>query len=354
MECGASQDRQDRTEKKRSLPCSSGGACSGGRKSAPALTVANTFTVPNAFTVDVEDYYHVSAFESRIQQADWDRYPSRIEQNTQRVLALLRRRQVRATFFVLGWVAERQPDLVRRIRDEGHEIGAHSLWHRRIYTQSPETFQEETHRTKELLSRLSGDEVVSFRAPSFSITKQSWWALEILAQIGFRYDSSVFPIRHDRYGVPGTPLGIYRVETSQGTIWEFPPAVCRVGGMAVPSGGGGYFRLYPLKLTLWLLRAIQQEGRPFVFYVHPWELDPHQPRLPGSFLSRFRHYWNLSATARRLEVLLDQFTFAPIREVIETQLHKTPAPVEVFAPVGLHGAGGGCEASCHSVARRRA
>lgn len=272
---------------------------------------------PNALTVDVEDYYQVSAFEDRVDRREWEKYPSRVKENTERLLALLRRQEVRATFFVLGWSAQQYPDLVRRIRDEGHEIGAHSFWHQCIYRQSPEAFREDLVRTKELLTRLTGREILSYRAPSFSITETSWWAFEILAQEGFRYDSSVFPIRHDRYGAPDRPVGIYRVETAAGPIWEFPPAVCRIAGLKAPCAGGGYFRLYPLGLTIWLLRTIEREGRPFVFYVHPWELDPQQPRLPGDLLSRFRHYWNLSATARRLEALLERFSFAPLGEVME-------------------------------------
>jgi polysaccharide deacetylase family protein (PEP-CTERM system associated) len=275
---------------------------------------------PNALTVDVEEEYQVSGFESRIDRQRWSEYPSRVEANTERLLVLLRRRQVRATFFVLGWTAQQCPDLIRRIQNEGHEIGAHSFWHQCIYRQSPEAFREDLVRTKELLRGLTGQEILSYRAPSFSITRRSWWALEILAEEGFRYDSSVFPIRHDRYGAPDSPVGIYRVQTPSGPIWEFPPAVCRLAGINVPCAGGGYFRLYPLWLTMWLLRAIRREGRPFVFYVHPWELDPRQPRLPGSLLSRFRHYWNLAVTARRLEALLDQFPFAPLGEVMEEYL----------------------------------
>ncbi|HPP53582.1 MAG TPA: polysaccharide deacetylase family protein, partial [Thermoguttaceae bacterium] len=171
---------------------------------------------PNALTVDVEDYYQVSAFEDRIDRKDWEKYPSRVKENTERLLALLRRRQVRATFFVLGWTAQNCPDLVHRIQDEGHEIGAHGFWHQCIYRQSPEAFREDLVRTKEVLSHLTGREILSYRAPSFSITERSWWAFEILAEEGFRYDSSVYPIRHDRYGAPDRPVGIYRVETPSG------------------------------------------------------------------------------------------------------------------------------------------
>jgi len=283
---------------------------------------------PNALTVDVEDYYQVSAFEHWIDRRQWADYPSRVKENTELLLSIFRRRRVRGTFFVLGWVGQHWPDLVRRIQDEGHELGAHGFWHQRIYRQSPDGFRDDLRRTRDLLAHLAGQPIRCYRAPSFSVTPASWWALEILVQEGFQYDSSVFPIRHDRYGAPGWPVGICRVETPSGPIWEFPPAVYRVGRMAVPCGGGGYFRLYPLGLTLWLLRAIRRQGRPFVFYLHPWELDPHQPRLPGSVATRFRHYWNLPATARRLEAVLDEFMFAPLSEVVEQYTRQKGPEVE--------------------------
>lgn len=298
--------------------------------SVPDKEVFLARPLPNALTVDVEDYYQVSAFEGQIDRCRWDRHPSRVKENTERLLTIFRRRQVRATFFVLGWVAQKCPDLVRQIRDEGHELGVHSFWHQRIYTQSPQAFREDLVRSRDLLSDLAGQQVRCYRAPSFSITPASWWALEILAQEGFRYDSSVFPIRHDRYGAPDAPVGIYRVQTPAGPIWEFPPAVYRLFGVNVPCGGGGYFRFYPLGLSLWFLRAIRRQDRPFLFYLHPWELDPQQPRLSGSLMSRFRHYWNLSATARRLEILLDEFLFAPLSEVVEEYLRQKGAAIEVL------------------------
>ncbi len=309
--------------------------------SAPDKNVFSAGPVPNALTIDVEDYYQVSGFESRVARNQWHLYPSRVKENTERLLVILRRRQVRATFFVLGWVGQNCPDLVRQIRDEGHEIGAHSFWHHRIYTQSPKAFREDLVRTVQLLGDLAGQPIRCYRAPSFSITRASWWALEILVQEGFRYDCSVFPIWHDRYGAPGAPLGIYRVETAAGPIWEFPPAVYRFLGIPVPCGGGGYFRLYPLWWSLWCLRAIRRQDRPFLFYLHPWELDPQQPRLPGPLVNRFRHYWNLSATARRLEVLLDEFPFAPVSQVMEQYLRQkgTEFPVvrisELSKPTGI-------------------
>lgn len=275
--------------------------------------------IRNAFTVDVEDYCHVSAFEQDVDRSDWDRYEGRVTANTRRLLELLRRRGVRATFFVLGWVARRQPDLVREIHAEGHEIAAHSFWHRLVYRMSREEFRDDLVRVRDLLGDLTGAMVAAYRAPSFSITGESLWALDVLAEEGFRFDSSVFPVHHDRYGIPGANPAIHRVDTPAGPIWEFPISVRRVGWLNVPVSGGGYFRLYPLWLSLAMLRAVnRKDRRPFVFYVHPWELDPGQPRIASrSRLSRVRHYWNLSATARRLEVLLDEFSFGPLCEVVE-------------------------------------
>lgn len=280
----------------------------------------------NAFTVDVEDYYHVSAFEQQIDRAHWDRYESRVVANTLRILKLLGRHDVRATFFVLGWVAERFPDLVRRIQAGGHEIGSHGYWHRLIYRMSPDEFRADLIRAREVLQQISGEPVVAYRAPSFSITKKSLWALEILASEGFRFDSSVFPIYHHRYGIPGAEVSIHQIDTPAGPLWEFPVSVVRLGRINLPVSGGGYFRLYPLPLTLRFLANInRRQGRPFVFYVHPWELDPDQPRLQvSSRLARTRHYINLASTEKKLALLLRKFRFGPLSEVIEAERSAAP------------------------------
>lgn len=284
----------------------------------------------NAFTIDVEDYFQVAAFEKTVSREDWDRFPIRTEENTRRLLDLLRRREVRATFFLLGWIARRCPDLVRRINAEGHEVAAHGFDHRLIYRQTEEEFRDDVRRTRELLRELSGQEVCGYRAPSWSITARTPWALQILVEEGFTYDSSVFPIRHDLHGTPGAPREIHRMETEAGPIREFPPAVVRVLGRNIPTGGGGYFRLYPYVLTRSMLRSINAQGRPFTFYVHPWEIDPDQPRFAGAPLkSRFRHYVNLKRTAAKLERLFDDFAFAPMIEVLDTVLPcftSAPAP----------------------------
>lgn len=273
----------------------------------------------NAFTVDVEDYYQVSAFEGEIDRSRWDDYPSRVVANTHRMLGLLERHGVRATFFVLGWVAQRHPGLVQDIRAAGHEVGAHSHWHRLIYDLPPDDFRSDARRCKEVLEKILGEPVTAYRAPSFSITQRSLWALEVLVEEGFRVDSSIFPILHDRYGIPGAEPRIHRISTAAGPLWEFPATVVDIPGLRLPVSGGGYFRLLPLSVTLYCLARVNRVVRaPFVFYVHPWEIDPEQPWLPiRSPVSRFRHYVNLARTERKLETLLGRFRFGRVCDVVQ-------------------------------------
>ena len=268
----------------------------------------------NAFTVDVEDYFQVSAFEAQVRRDDWDHYHSRVEANTYRILALLERHNVKATFFVLGWVADRCPELVREIHRCGHKIGSHGYWHRLTYEQSPEEFRQDLRRSKDVLEQVTGEPVTAYRAPSFSITKESRWVLEILVEEGFRMDSSVFPVHHYRYGIPGTEPGVHKISTPAGDLWEFPPSVVRLACLNIPVSGGGYFRLYPLALTIRLLSIVNRKHRrPFVFYVHPWEVDPDQPRLKaGSWFSRAKHRLNLAATESRMNTLMETFRFGPL------------------------------------------
>ena len=272
----------------------------------------------NAFTVDVEDYDHVSAFADHIHSNDWPQYESRVVNNTRRLIEILAQHNVCATFFVLGWVAERHPDLIREIQAGGHEIGSHSYWHRLIYNLTPDEFREDLRHSCRTLEEITGERVTSFRAPSFSITKDSMWALDILAEEGISLDSSIFPVHHDRYGIPGAERFANRIETTGGPLWEVPPSVCRLGNWNLPVGGGGYFRLYPFPLTVQMLDAINRRaGQPFVFYVHPWEIDPHQPRLRVSCRkSRFRHYVKLSSTESKLHRLLSRFQFGPLSSLI--------------------------------------
>lgn len=284
----------------------------------------------NALTIDVEDYYQVSAFESVVRYDDWPRFESRVERNTRRILELLDQAGVKATFFVLGWVAERHPELVRAIRDRGHEIGSHGYAHQRITTQTPEQFREETRRSKQLLEDAVGCPVIGYRAASYSITKKSLWALDILREEGFRYDSSIFPVRHDRYGIPGYERFCHRLRRNGGEdLIEFPISTVKLAGVNIPIAGGGYLRIFPYSLIRWGIRRINmQEKQPAVIYLHPWELDPDQPRLRGSWLSRFRHYHHLEKTETRFRRLLTDFRFETMAGVLRKQgLLREPQPV---------------------------
>lgn len=272
----------------------------------------------HAFTVDVEDYFQVSAFERFIDRRTWDDYESRVVANTHRILKLMSRHGVHGTFFVLGWVAHKFPQLVKDIRQDGHEIGSHSYWHRLIYELTPEEFAADLRQSRAALEDVLGEPVRAFRAPSFSITKQSLWALDVLAEQGIRYDSSVFAVYHDRYGIPDANPCLHQMPTAHGPLWEFPASVLRVARVNVPVSGGGYFRLYPLQATVGFLSYVARATqRPLMFYVHPWEVDPDQPRLNvGSRKSRFRHYVNLSTTERKLDTLLKRFRFGRMSDVI--------------------------------------
>jgi polysaccharide deacetylase family protein (PEP-CTERM system associated) len=270
--------------------------------------------VLNALTVDVEDYYHVSAFENCVRRDQWDHLESRVVASTHTILRMLERAEVRSTFFVLGWVAERHPHLVRSIYAAGHEIGCHSYWHHLIYEQTPAEFRYDLVRARNVLEDIVSTPVVCYRAPSFSITHRSLWALDILIDEGFTLDSSIYPTHHDRYGIAGAPLGPHRIVRSGGAIDEFPPPVLRWAGYPFPVGGGGYFRLYPYWLTRRGLRAINAEGRPASVYLHPWELDPEQPRLWPGIARAIRHYVNLRRTKERLGRLLKDFNLGTLSE----------------------------------------
>ena len=285
-----------------------------------------TDPILNALSVDVEDYYQVSAFERHVPRERWEWYPSRVVTNTQRLLELLDRHRVKATFFVLGWTARAYPDLVREIDAAGHELGSHSYWHRLVYEQDPEEFRADLIDSRSAIEDAVGRRVVMYRAPSFSIRGDSLWALDILAEEGFEIDSSIFPIHHDRYGLPDAEPKIHRIQLEGGALWEFPPPVARVGRWNVPVTGGGYFRLYPLSLTCRALGYMNvRQRRPFVFYCHPWEIDPEQPRIHGvGRRSRFRHYVNLRSTYRKFEQLLCHFRFGTLTDVIRTQTDTAP------------------------------
>jgi len=277
--------------------------------------------IPNALTVDVEDYFHVAALAPSVHRDSWISRESRVVGNTQKLLAIFEEFDVRGTFFVLGWVAERYPQLVRNIAAHGHEIACHGYSHRLVYEQSPQEFYQETHRAKNLLQEITGSAVLGYRAASYSIVRKSLWALDILVELGFVYDSSIFPVRHDRYGIHDAERAPHRMATPTGkSIVEWPLATARILGFRLPVAGGGYFRLFPYGLSRWGLASInRRELRPFVFYLHPWEIDPAQPRVSASWLSRFRHYTNLGKCEERLRRLLAEFRFSTARDGL-TQL----------------------------------
>jgi polysaccharide deacetylase family protein (PEP-CTERM system associated) len=276
----------------------------------------NQSYVLNAMTIDVEDYFHVSVFDGTLPRRSWPALDSRVVANTDRMLAILDEAGVRATFFVLGCVAERAAALVQRIAARGHEIASHGYAHRLVYDQTPASFRDDVRRAKHILEDAAGSEVTGYRAPSYSITARSLWALDVLIEEGYRYDASIFPIHHDRYGIPLSPRHPYIIRRPSGWLAELPGSTVRLGGMNLPIGGGGYFRILPYRWTRWGIARLNGEGRPAIFYLHPWEIDPSQPRLPASGLSRFRHYRNLEQTESRLRRLLADFQFGSMRDVL--------------------------------------
>jgi len=269
----------------------------------------------NAMTVDVEDYFHVRAFANVIDRANWDSLPCRVEANTSRMLDLFAEKGAKATFFVLGWVAERYPEIVRRIRAEGHEIASHGYAHRNIDTQTPAEFREDIRRAKGLLEDIAGGPVSGYRAPTFSIGPKTWWAYDLLAEEGFVYSSSVYPVAHDLYGVPDAPRTPFT--PSRSPILEIPMTTVRYGGRNFPASGGGYFRLLPYGLSRGAYaRVNRKEGVPCIFYCHPWEIDPGQPRVQGAPVkSRLRHYTNLGAMEGRISRLLDDFAWGRMDDI---------------------------------------
>jgi polysaccharide deacetylase family protein (PEP-CTERM system associated) len=282
--------------------------------------------VVNAMTIDVEDYFHVSVFDGRLPRHEWSQLESRVCANTERLLEIFADVGVRATFFVLGWVAERHPALVRRIAALGHEIASHGYAHRLIYDQTASAFRDDVRKAKALLEDASGHRVAGYRAPSYSVTPRSLWALDVLIEEGYTYDASIFPIRHDRYGIPVSARHVYRVDRPGGSILEVPASTVSCGPLNLPIAGGGYFRILPYAWTRWgIARLNRVERKPAIFYLHPWEIDPDQPRLHAGTFDRFRHYRNLSMTEGRLRALLRDFSFAPMSAL----LSQTPGNVEV-------------------------
>ena len=282
---------------------------------APAVT--------NALTIDVEDYFQVSAFAPYIRRSDWDARECRVERNVGRILELLSQQDIKATFFTLGWLADRYPQLVRAIVAGGHELASHGYGHERASDLSRDAFTQDVTRAKKLLEDLSGQPVLGYRAPSFSIGTANLWAFDVLAATGHEYSSSVYPIKHDHYGMPDSPRFAYRLANG---MLEVPVTTLRVMNRNLPSSGGGYFRLLPYAVSRWMLRKVNREDRESaVFYFHPWEIDPGQPRIAGiDAKTRFRHYVNIGRTEGRLQSLLQDFRWGRMDQIFLT---RAPAPV---------------------------
>ena len=264
--------------------------------------------ITNALTIDVEDYFQVSAFAAHIARSDWERRECRVERNVDRILSMLAPRGIKATFFTLGWIAERYPQLVRSIVAQGHELASHGYGHERVGDLTREAFDADVRRAKSILEDLSGGPVVGYRAPSFSIDASNLWALDALGRAGYRYSSSIYPIRHDHYGMPEAPRFAHRTDCG---LIEIPATTLRILDRNLPSSGGGYFRLLPYAASRWMLRRVNAvDGQAAVFYFHPWEIDVGQPRIPGiGAKTRFRHYVNLERMEARLQQLLDDFAW---------------------------------------------
>jgi polysaccharide deacetylase family protein (PEP-CTERM system associated) len=275
--------------------------------------------IQNALTIDVEEWFHVSLFREKIRREEWDDLKSTVVGNTCRVLNILAEKRVKATFFILGWVAERYPEIVVAIQEQGHEIGSHTYSHQIIYEQSRQEFAADVQRSIAILEDLTGERVDSFRAPSYSITRSSLWAWEALADLGFKYDSSVFPVKHDLYGIPDAPRFPFYIDLQERPpLIEFPLSTIRIGDKNIPMAGGGYLRLYPFWFIRSSIKRINREGRSAIIYLHPWELDPDLPRIKIGLLKSLRHYGNLGLTEERLHRLLDEFSFGPLSEVLNS------------------------------------
>ena len=289
--------------------------------------------IVNALSVDVEDYFQASAFDRVVSRQTWATLDSRVVSNTQRLLDLFDETGVKATFFTLGWIAAHHAGLVRDIAARGHEIASHGFDHQLVYTMTPRQFREDVRAAKAVLEDASGQRVAGFRAPSFSIVSSTLWALDVLLEEGYRYDTSIFPIHHDRYGIPDAPRHIHTIACGAGTLLEMPAATVKVGPVNLPIAGGGYFRLLPYAFTRWGMRHVNvSERAPVMFYLHPWEIDPRQPRIAAGATTRWRHYGGLRHTAGRLRRLVKEFRFAPVASVLRTSEPEASQQSVLWAP----------------------
>ena len=272
----------------------------------------------NAMSVDVEDYFQVSAFERYVPRHDWPHRPTRVEANVDKILSLFDEHEVKGTFFTLGWIAERFPAMVRRIASEGHEVASHGWSHVRVTQQTPEEFREDVTRTKKMLEDVSGQGILGYRAASYSVGRDNLWALDVLRETGHKYSSSIFPIKHDLYGMPEAPRFAYH--PGEGDFIEFPMTTVRIAQRNFPCAGGGWFRLVPYPGMRWAMRRVNgRDNQPVVFYFHPWEIDPDQPRVAGlDAKTSFRHYLNLKRTERRLKCLLNDFHWGRMADLLSS------------------------------------
>jgi polysaccharide deacetylase family protein (PEP-CTERM system associated) len=300
------------------------------------VSAARRVAIRNAMTVDVEDYFHANVFDDSVDRERWPSFESRVVGNTERLLALFDDFGVRGTFFVLGCVAEQFPALARTIVAHGHELASHGHWHMRITRQTPDAFRADIRRAKRTLEDATGAPVMGYRAPSFSVTSQTLWALEIIAEEGHLYDASVFPVHHDSYGIPNAPRHAHPIDCQGRTLLEAPGSTVRFGRMNLPIAGGAYFRLLPYAWARFGIRRVNRtERKPAIFYVHPWEIDAGQPRLPANRLGSWKHYRNLGKTERRLRRLLADFRFAPLFDVLSDAYSLRPVPAHVLPPQHL-------------------
>jgi polysaccharide deacetylase family protein (PEP-CTERM system associated) len=275
----------------------------------------------NAFTIDVEDYFQVEAFKPFVSKADWGNLPVRVEGNTARLLDMLADANVKATFFILGWVAERYPEIVRRVQAAGHEVASHGYAHQLAHLQTPEVFRDDVRRAKRILEDISGQRVIGYRAPTFSIRRDNWWAYDVLTEEGYNYSSSLYPVSHDFYGMPDAPTSPFRPVT--GGLLEIPLSTIKMFNRNLPCSGGGYFRLLPYPVSRWCIRQAAKQGKtPYVFYCHPWEFDAGQPRVAANFKSRFRHYTNIGVMPQRVARMLREFPWTRMDRAFAHELNS--------------------------------
>jgi polysaccharide deacetylase family protein (PEP-CTERM system associated) len=270
----------------------------------------------NALTIDLEEYFQIHVLSDLIEPRTWDTLPSSIVENSRKILELLQMKGISATFFCLGWIAEHNKDLIREIHDQGHEIACHGYSHQAIYRQNAEEFKNDVYRAKGTLEDIIGEKVLGYRAPTYSITGKTLWALDILEELGFRYDSSIFPIYHDNYGIPDAPRFPHLIQGR--SLVEFPITTVKIGPLNLPISGGGYFRLLPYPLIKLGLGSMRSSNMPFIFYIHPWEINPETPFVPGMDLfSRFRTYIGIQKAYQKFSRLIDDFSFAPVHAVLK-------------------------------------